>query len=37
VDVEVIFPHGGKRPVTRVPGVDPRRWRGKSLVVRVQP
>ena len=37
VDVEVIFPHGGKRAVTRVPGVDPRRWRGKSLVVRVQP
>jgi hypothetical protein len=37
VDVEVIFPHGGKRPVTRVPGVDPRKWRGKSLVVRVQP
>ena len=37
VDIEVIFPHGGKRPVTRVPGVDPRRWRGKSLVVRVQP
>jgi hypothetical protein len=37
VDVEVIFPHGGKRTVTRVPGVDPRRWRGKALVVRVQP
>jgi hypothetical protein len=37
VDVEVIFPRGGKRPVTRVPGVDPKRWRGKSLVVRVQP
>ena len=37
VDVEVIFPRGGKRPATRVPGVDPKRWRGKSLVVRVQP
>jgi hypothetical protein len=36
MDVEVIFPHGGKRQVTRVPGVDPRRWQGRSLVVRVQ-
>ena len=35
VDVEVIFPHGGKRPVTHVPGVDPRRMRGRPLVVKV--
>jgi hypothetical protein len=35
VDVEVIFPRGGKRQVTRVPRVDPRQWQGKSLIVRV--
>jgi VCBS repeat protein/ASPIC/UnbV protein len=35
VDVEVIFPHGGKRQVTHVPGVDPRRMRGRPLVVKV--
>jgi FG-GAP-like repeat/ASPIC and UnbV len=35
VDVEVVFPHSGKRPVTHVPGVDPRRWTGRSLVVKV--
>jgi hypothetical protein len=36
VDVEVIYPRGGRRQVTRVPGVDPKRWQGRSLVVRVQ-
>ena len=36
VDVEVVVPRGGKRPLTRVPGVDPRRFAGKSLVVRAQ-
>jgi hypothetical protein len=36
VDVEVIVPRGGKRPLTRVPGVDPRRFTGRSLVVRAQ-
>jgi hypothetical protein len=35
VDVEVLFPHGGKRQVTHVPGVDPRRMRGRPLVVKV--
>jgi hypothetical protein len=35
VDVEVTYPHGGKRQVTHVPGVDPRRMRGRSLVVKV--
>ena len=35
VDVEAIFPRGGKRQVTRVPRVDPRQWQGKSLVVRI--
>jgi len=35
VDVEVTFPHAGKRRVTHVPGVDPRRWTGRSLVVKV--
>jgi hypothetical protein len=36
VDVEVIVPLRGKRPLTRVPNVDPRRFAGKSLVVRAQ-
>jgi hypothetical protein len=36
VDVEVIYPRGGRRQVTRVPGVDPRRWQGRALVIRVQ-
>jgi hypothetical protein len=35
VDVEVIFPHAGKRQKVRAPRVDPRQWQGKSLVVRV--
>ena len=35
VDVEVIFPHAGKRQKVRAPRVDPRQWHGKSLVVRV--
>jgi hypothetical protein len=36
VDVEVIVPLRGKRPLTRVPNVDPRRFAGKTLVVRAQ-
>jgi VCBS repeat protein/ASPIC/UnbV protein len=35
VDVEVTFPHAGKRQVTHVPGVDPRRVRSRALVVKV--
>ena len=35
VDVEVIHPRAGKRAVTRSRNVDPKRWVGKSLVVRV--
>ena len=35
VDVEVIFPRGGKRQKVTVPRVDPRQWQGRSLVVRV--
>ena len=35
VDVEVIFPRGGKRQVVRERNVDPKKWQGKSLVVRV--
>ena len=35
VDVEVVFPRGGKRQVTRTSNVNPRTWQGKSLVVRV--
>jgi hypothetical protein len=35
VDVEVIFPHGGKREVIHVPRVDARRMRGRALVVKV--
>ena len=36
VDVEVIFPHGGKRQKVRAPRVDPRQWQGKSLTVRIR-
>ena len=36
VDVEVIMPQGGRRPTVRAPRVDPRRFVGKSLVVRVR-
>jgi hypothetical protein len=36
VDVEVVFPRGGKRQVTRTRNVDPKSWQGKSLVVRVE-
>jgi VCBS repeat protein/ASPIC/UnbV protein len=35
VEVEVIFPHGGRRKVTHVPTVDPRRFQGRLLVVKV--
>jgi hypothetical protein len=34
VDVEVIYPRGGKRVVTRSRSVVPQQWQGKSLVVR---
>lgn len=34
VDVEVIFPRGGTRQVSRSTGVDPRAYAGRSLVVR---
>lgn len=36
VDVEVIYPSGGKRQAVRAPRVNPREWQGKSLVVRVR-
>ena len=36
VDVEVVFPRGGRRQVTRTTNVDPKSWQGKSLVVRVE-
>jgi hypothetical protein len=35
VEVEVIFPRGGKRKVTHVPTVDPRRFQGRVVVVKV--
>ncbi len=35
VDIEVTYPHAGKRQVTHVPGVDPRRLYGRSLVVKI--
>jgi hypothetical protein len=35
VDVEVTYPHAGKRQVTRVRGVDPRRLVARQLVVKV--
>jgi hypothetical protein len=34
VDVEVIFPRAGRREVARSRNVDPRRWLGRTLVVR---
>ena len=35
-DVHVYsFPRGGKRQVVRERNVDPKKWQGKSLVVRV--
>lgn len=37
VDVEVTYPHAGRRQVTHVPGVDPRRFAGRSLVVKITP
>ena len=36
VDVEVIFPRGGKRQKVQAPRVDPRQWQGKSLIVRIR-
>ena len=35
VDVEVTYPHAGRRQVTHVPGVDPRRLQMRPLVVKV--
>jgi hypothetical protein len=35
VDVEVIFPRGGKRTTVRERAIDPKKLHGKSLVVRV--
>jgi hypothetical protein len=35
VDVEVTVPRGGRRHVTHVPSVDPRRLFGRSLIVKV--
>jgi hypothetical protein len=34
VDIEVIWPSGGKRTSTRVRRVSPREWRGRVIVVR---
>jgi hypothetical protein len=36
VDVEATFPRAGRRVTARVRGVDPARWRGRALVVRVE-
>ncbi len=36
VDVEVIFPHGGRRQKVQAPRVDPRQWQGRSFVVRIR-
>jgi hypothetical protein len=35
VDVEVTYPHAGRRQVTHVPGVEPRRLPTRQLVVKV--
>ena len=35
VDIEVTYPHGGKRQVTRVARVDPRRLTSREVVVKV--
>ena len=35
VDVEVTYPHAGRRQVTHVPGVEPRRLLTRQLVVKV--
>ena len=35
VDVEVVWPGGGRRATNRVANVRPADWRGKSLVIRV--
>jgi hypothetical protein len=37
VDVEVTFPRGGSRQITRILGVDARSFIGKNLVVRMVP
>jgi hypothetical protein len=36
VDVEVVFPRGGKRVVAKQTRVDPRAWRGKTLTIQVE-
>jgi hypothetical protein len=36
VDVEVVFPRGGKRVTTKQARVDPRSWRGKTLTIQVE-
>ncbi len=35
VDVEVIVPRGGQRVLMQSRGIDPRRYRGQPLVVRI--
>jgi hypothetical protein len=35
VDVEVTYPHAGRRQLTHVPGVEPRRLLTRQLVVKV--
>jgi hypothetical protein len=35
VDVEVTFPNGYRRLIVKAMGVDPARYRGGSLVVRI--
>jgi hypothetical protein len=35
VDVETVFPAGGRRVAVRVLGVDPRAWRGRVLEIRL--
>jgi hypothetical protein len=36
IDLEVVFPRAGKRVAARQTRVDPRAWRGKTLLIRVQ-
>lgn len=36
VDVEVVFPRGGKRVTTKQSRVDPRSWRGKTLTIQME-
>ena len=37
VEVEVTYPHALKRQVVHVPALDPRRFHGRSLIVKVTP